>query len=63
MKKLTISSSNITQKQWNILLLELNTITKEWKQYADLKIETPGLKKVINWGTKRYDPQENKNDK
>ena len=44
-------------------MLELNTITKEWKQYADLKIETPGLKKVINWGTKRYDPQENKNDK
>ena len=60
MKKLTISSDNISLKQWNVLLLELNMITRAWKPYADLKIETPGLKKVITWGTKRYDPQDNK---
>ena len=60
MKKLTISSSNISLKQWNILLLEVNMMVRSWKPYADLKIEAPGLKKVITWGTKSYDPQDNK---
>ena len=60
LKKLTISSSNISVKQWNVLLLELNMIVKAWKPYAALKIETPGIKKIINWGVKKYDPKENK---
>ena len=60
MKKLTISSNDISLKQWNILLLEVNMMVRAWKPYAALKIEAPGLKKVITWGTKRYDPQDNK---
>ena len=60
MKKLTISSNNISLKQWNVLLLELNMITKAWKPYATLKLDASGIKKTITWGTKSYDPQENK---
>ena len=55
MKKLTISSKNITQKQWSNLILELNLMKKQWHKYAELNIEAPGIKKIIFWGTSNYD--------
>ena len=55
MKKLTISSKNITQKQWSNLILELNLMKKQWKPYAELELEAPGIKKIIAWGTSNYD--------
>ena len=55
MKKLTISSKNITQKQWSNLILELNLMKKQWHKYAELNIEAPGIKKIIAWGTANYD--------
>jgi len=54
-KKVTISSKNITQKQWSNLILELNLIKKEWHKYAQLDIQAPGIKKILNWGTSNYD--------
>ena len=54
MKKLTISSKNITQKQWSNLILELNLMKKAWSSYADINIEAPGIKKIISWGTSNY---------
>ena len=54
-KKLTISSKNITQKQWSNLILELNLMKKQWHKYAELNIEAPGIKKIIAWGTSNYD--------
>ena len=53
-KELVITSKNISTKQWSTLLLELNLITKAWKPYATLELKAPGLKKVIGWGTKKY---------
>ena len=55
MKKLTITSKNITQKQWSNLILELNIMKKQWKPYADIDIQAPGIKKIIAWGTSNYD--------
>ena len=55
MKKLTITSKNITQKQWSNLILELNLMKKAWKPYADIQIEAPGIRKIIAWGTSNYD--------
>ena len=55
MKKLTITSKNISQKQWSNLILELNLMKKEWKPYADIDIQAPGIKKIIAWGTSNYD--------
>jgi hypothetical protein len=55
MKKLTITSKNITQKQWSNLILELNLMKKEWKPYAEIEIQAPGIKKIIAWGTSNYD--------
>jgi len=55
MKKLTITSKNITQKQWSNLILELNLMKKAWSSFADIQIEAPGIKKIIAWGTSNYD--------
>jgi|TARA_R110002020_G_scaffold72319_2_gene186219 hypothetical protein len=60
MKKVTITSDNITPKQWSVLLIELNMIKEQWKSYAKLNIHTSGFNKVVAWGKRRYDTRENK---
>jgi len=57
-KEVIIKSSNITPKQWSMLLLELNLIAKAWKPYARLELKTPGLKRVIAWGTRKHDEKQ-----
>ena len=52
MKKLTITSKNITQKQWSQLVLELNLIKKAWSSYASIDLQGPGIKKIIAFGTR-----------
>ena len=51
-KQLTITSGNISQKQWSQLILELNLMKKAWAQYATLNIKCPGIKKIIAHGTR-----------
>jgi len=51
-KQLTITSNNISQKQWSNLILELNLIKKSWAQFATLNIKCPGIKKIIAHGTR-----------
>jgi len=58
MKKVTITSQNISPKQWNVLLLELNLMKRAWSKYAKIDIQAPGINKVIKWGTRRYDAKE-----
>ena len=57
-RKVTISSNNISPKQWSVLLLELNMIKRSWERFAKLEIEAPEFKKVVKWGTRRYDEKE-----
>ena len=54
-KKLTITSKNITQKQWSNLILELNLIKKSWSSYATIDLQGTGVKKIIAHGTKNFD--------
>jgi hypothetical protein len=51
MKKVTITSNDISPKQWSNLILELNLIRKAWKPHATLKLECRGLGNIIKWGT------------
>ena len=51
MKKVTITSKDISAKQWSSLLLELNLIRKAWRPHATLNLEARGLKNIIKWGT------------
>ena len=52
MKKLTITSKDISQKQWSQLVLELNLIQKAWSSYASIDLQGPGIKKIIAFGTR-----------
>jgi len=52
MKKVIITSKDITPKQWSNLLLELNLIRKAWKPYATLNLQAHSIKKIIANGTK-----------
>ena len=54
-KKLTITSKNISQKQWSNLVLELNLIKKSWANYATLELQGPGVRKIIAHGTRNFD--------
>ena len=51
-KQVTITSGDISQKQWSNLILELNLIKKAWSKYATLNIKAPGIKKIIAHGTR-----------
>jgi|TARA_R110002033_G_scaffold13926_2_gene41208 hypothetical protein len=56
-KKVTITSKDISQKQWSNLLLELNLIKTAWKSYAKLEMQAPGLKKILASGQRTYEGQ------
>jgi|TARA_B100000959_G_scaffold286445_1_gene365102 hypothetical protein len=54
--KIVITAHNISQKQWSTLLLELNLIKKAWRPVGvKLDLQAKNLKKIIHWGTKKYD--------
>ena len=58
-KKVTMSAKGASVKQWSDLILELNLIKKAWHRYGvTLNIQTPGIAKIISWGTKKYDTKE-----
>jgi hypothetical protein len=57
-KKLTITSKNISTKQWSSLILELNLIKKAWHKYAKIELQAPGIKKIISQGTRTNDYKE-----
>ena len=55
MKKMTITSKDISQKQWSNLVLEMNLIKKAWSSYAKLEIQGPGVKKSRAQCTRNFD--------
>ena len=58
-KKVTVSAKGASVKQWSDLILELNLMKKAWHRYGVIiDIQTPGIKKIISWGTKKYDAKE-----
>ena len=59
-KKLTITSKNISQKQWTNLLIELNLIKEAWRPYAKLELQAPGIKKIISFGRRTSDTKEDR---
>ena len=58
-KKATIVAKGASVKQWSDLILELNLMKKSWHRYGvTIDIQTPGIKNIISWGTKKYDTKE-----
>jgi hypothetical protein len=59
MKKATITVKGASTKQWSDLMLELNLMKKAWYRYGvTIEVKTPGIKKIINWGTRKYDAKD-----
>ena len=55
-KKVTLSAKGASIKQWSDLMLELNLMKKAWRPYGvTIDIQAPGIKKIIGWGTKKYE--------
>ena len=53
MKALLIKVSNISQKQWASLLLELNLVKSSWRRFGpDISIRATNFDKIVKWGTK-----------
>ena len=55
MKEINIKISNISQKQWPLLLVELNLVAQAWKKYGpNMKIKAKNFDKIIMWGQKKH---------
>ena len=58
-KKVIVYAKGASTKQWSDLILELNLMKKSWHRYGvTLNIQAPGIKKIISWGTRKYDAKE-----
>ena len=59
-KKITLTVSNISSKQWSSLILELNIMRKAWTRFGPIiKLSTFGLDKIVRAGTTNKDWGEN----
>ena len=59
MKKAIIIAKGASTKQWSDLMLELNLMKKAWRSYGvTLDIQAPEIKKIISWGTRKYDAKD-----
>tara|TARA_R110000765_G_scaffold280447_1_gene377898 strand:- start:54 stop:239 length:186 start_codon:yes stop_codon:yes gene_type:complete len=58
-KKVTVSAKGASIKQWSDLILELNLMKKAWQRYGvTINIQAPEIKKIISWGTRKYDAKD-----
>ena len=54
-KDINIKVSNISQKQWPLLLVELILMAQHWKRYGpDIKIKAKNFDKTIKWGKRKH---------
>jgi len=59
-KIITLKVEDAAPGQWSSLLLELNLIKQAWKSYGvNITMKAPGLKNVLNHGTKVHDGSNN----
>ena len=59
MKEINIKVSNISQKQWSLLLVELNLVSENWKKYGPvINIKAKNFDKIIKWGKRKHGESE-----
>tara|TARA_B100000586_G_scaffold216474_1_gene163498 strand:- start:244 stop:453 length:210 start_codon:yes stop_codon:yes gene_type:complete len=62
-KKVNIIAKGASQKQWSVILLELNLMKKAWRPFGvDLHMTSRGLEKIIEHGTRKYDEKKDKDN-
>jgi hypothetical protein len=59
MKEVKIKIKNISQKQWPLLLIELNLMAKTWKRFGPIMdIKAKNFDRIIKWGRKKHGDSE-----
>jgi hypothetical protein len=59
MKEINIKISNISQRQWPLLLVELNLVAQNWKRYGPImNIKAKNFDKIIKWGKRKHGEKE-----
>jgi hypothetical protein len=54
-KEVHIKVSNISQKQWVNLLLELNLVSVAWRRFGpQIDIKAKNFDRIIKWGKKAH---------
>jgi hypothetical protein len=54
MKEVHLKVSNISQKQWVNLLLELNLVKSTWRRFGpEIDIKAKNFNRIIKWGRKK----------
>ena len=55
MKEINIKVSNISKKQWPLLLVELNLIAQHWKRYGPvMDIKAKNFDRINKWGKRKH---------
>ena len=55
MKEINIKVSNISPKQWSLLLIELNLVSENWKKYGPMiDIKARNFNRIVKWGKKKH---------
>ena len=55
MKEINIKVKNISQKQWALLLVELNLVSKNWRIYGPIiDIKAKNFDRIIKWGKRKH---------
>ena len=55
MKEINIKVSNISSKQWPLLLVELNLVARNWKKYGPImNIKDKNFDRIIKWGKRKH---------
>ena len=55
MKEINIKVKNISQKQWSLLLVELNLVSENWKKYGPvMNIKAKNFGKIVKCGKRKH---------
>tara|TARA_R110000765_G_scaffold215701_2_gene320441 strand:- start:21 stop:233 length:213 start_codon:yes stop_codon:yes gene_type:complete len=55
-RKITLTTNDISQRQWSTLILELNSMSKAWKRFGvDIKLSAVNAERIIKWGNKNHE--------
>ena len=55
-KKILLEAKGASDKQWSVMVLELNIMKNAWKKFGvTLSLNSPDAAMIIAWGTKNYD--------
>tara|TARA_R110002020_G_scaffold240376_1_gene453208 strand:- start:152 stop:361 length:210 start_codon:yes stop_codon:yes gene_type:complete len=55
-KKILLEAKGASDKQWSVLVLELNIMKSAWKKFGvTLSLKSPDAARIIAWGNKNYD--------